>query len=159
MRYLYNEADLNILKKKKTSLYFFFALDFVLEVVIVLICLLLSNYHSKLVFSIVGSILSIFVVLYLIYLIDRFTKLDHLIREYEVLLNCKETIFKGSVIEISHSLTTLPDGTKAYKVIVKNDEESRALLLSDLFDINVLENKEYKFSTYYDYIRGFEDEL
>ena len=159
MRYLYNESGFNTIKKKKSSFYLFFALDFVLEVTVVLLCLLLSNYHTRLVFSIVGSILSIFVVFYLIYLIDHFRKISHLVKEYEALLKGEETIVKGSVIEIPNSLTTLPDGTKAYKVTVKNDEGSRVLLLSDLFDINILENKKYKFSTYYDYIRGYEDEL
>lgn len=159
MRYLYSESGLNTIKKKKNSFYLFFALDSVLEIAVVLLCLLLSSYHTRLVFSIVGSILSIFVFFYLIFLIDHFRKIDHLVREYEALLNGEETIIKGTVVEIPTHLITLPDGTKAYKVIVKNDKESRVLLLSDLFDINILENKEYKFSTYYDYIRGFEDEL
>ena len=159
MRYLYDESNFNALKKKKSHLYWLFAVDFVMEVVIVLICLLLSNYHSKLVFSIVGSVLSIGVVFFLIYLIDRFKKTDHLVKEYEALLKGKETIVEGTVIEISPTPITLPDGTKAYTVIVENGEENRTLLLSDIFDINILENKKYKFSTYYDYIRGFKDEI
>ena len=159
MRYLYNELDFKELKKKKSFLYLFFAMDFIVEVGIVLVCLLLSNYHSKLVFSIVGSVLSIFVVFLLIFLIDCFRKINHLIKEYEVLLNGKEEIVKGDVVEISPTPITLPDKTKAYKVIVKNNEESRTLLLSDIFDSNMIENKKYKFSTYYGYIRGIEDEL
>ena len=159
MRYLYNEANLNSLKKKKSHLYWLFAMDFVLEVSIVLICLLLSNYHSKLAFSIVGSVLSIGVIFFLIYLIDRFKKFDHLAKEYEALLKGKETIIEGDVIDISSTPTTLPDGTKAYTIIVKYKKENHTLLLSDIFDINIIENKKYKFSTYYDYIRGLEDEL
>lgn len=159
MKYLYNESDFNFLKKRKSYLYWFFALDFILEVAVILVCLLLSNYHSKLVFSIIGSIISICVVFFLIYLIDRYKKIDHSIREYEVLLKGKDIFVEGDVVETSLTPITLPDGTKAYKVIVKNDEESRTLLLSDIFDIKIIENKKYKFSTYYDYIRGFEDEL
>lgn len=159
MRYLYDESNFNTLKKKKSHLYWLFAADFAIEVAIVLICLLLSNYHSKLVFSIVGSVLSIGVVFFLIYLIDRFKKMDHLIKEYEALLKGKDTIIEGDVIEISPTPITLPDGTKAYTVIVKSGEENRTLLLSDIFDIGIIENKKYKFSTYYDYIRGFKDEI
>ena len=159
MRYLYDESNFNTLKKKKTHLYWLFAVDFAIEVAIVLICLLLSNYHSKLVFSIVGSVLSIGVVFFLIYLIDRFKKTDHLVKEYEALLKAKDTIIEGDVIEISPTPITLPDGTKAYTVIVKSGEENRTLLLSDIFDINIIENKKYKFSTYYDYIKGFKDEI
>ena len=159
MRYLYNESDFNTLKKKKSHFYWLFAIDYGVEVAIFLICLLLSNYHSKLVFSIVGSALSIGVIFFLIYLIDRFKKIDHLIKEYEFLMRGKETIVDGDIVEISPAPITLPDGTKAYTVIVKNDEESHTLLLSDIFDIKIIENKKYKFSTYYDYIRGFEDEL
>lgn len=159
MKYLYNESDFKALTKKKMHLYWLFAIDFALEVAIVLICLLLSNYHSKLVFSIVGSVLSIGVIFFLIYLIDRFRKTNHLIKEYETLLRAKEVMVEGDVIETSPTSITLPDGTKAYTVVVKNDEESHTLLLSDIFDINIIENKKYKFSTYYDYIRGFEDEL
>ena len=129
-----------------------------MEAAIVLICLLLSNYHSKLAFSILGSILSIGVIFFLIYLIDRFKKLSHLVKEYEVLLRGKDVIVKGEVIEISPSPVTLPDGTKAYKVIVKSEDENHSLLLSDIFDASFIENKKYKFSTYYDYIRGYEDE-
>ena len=159
MRHLYNESDFNALTKKKSHLYRLFVADFALEAAIVLICLLLSNYHSKLVFSIVGSALSVCVVCFLIYLIDRFKKTNHLIKEYETLLRAKEIIVEGNVIETSPTPITLPDGTKAYTVVVKNDEESRTLLLSDIFDINIIQNKRYRFSTYYDYIKGFEDEL
>ena len=158
MRYLYNEDNFTILKKKKSHLYWLFAVDSVLEVAIVLICLLLSSYHSKLVFSIVGSALSICAVFLLIYLIDCYRKTDHLVREYEVLLNGNDVIIEGVVIEISPTPITLPDATKAYKVIVKTEEENHTLLWSDIFDVDIMKNKKYKFSTYYDYIRGFEDE-
>ena len=69
MKYLYSESELNSLKKKSNIFYLFFALDFSVEIAIILICLFLSNYHTKLVFSIVGSIFSIIVVFVFIYLL------------------------------------------------------------------------------------------
>ena len=156
MKYLYNENDFNILQKKKSYFYWLFVLDFVLEVIIVLLCLFLSNYHSKLLFSIIGSALSIFVIFFLIYLIDYFGKINHLIKEYFALLNSKDVIIEGVVINASDTLTTLSDGTKAYKITVKSDENSYVILLSDIFDMNIAENQKYKFATYYNYIKGFE---
>lgn len=159
MKYLYNENDFAIIKKKKNKIYLFFVLDFCLEVGIILICFLLSTYHTKLLFSIIGSIFSILVAFFLVYLIDRLLKLNHLIREYDALLHAKDSVIKGEIVDISSSPITLPDGTKAFQVMIKQKDSNRILLLSDLFDANVLELKSYKFLIYYDYIRGFEDEI
>lgn len=159
MKYLYSELELNNLKKKSNIFYLFFALDFGVEIAIILICLFLSNYHTKLVFSIVGSIFSIIVVFVFIYLLDRFIRTRHMLREYEALLKGQETIVEGTVIEVDSKVTTLQDGTKVYKVLVKNNDKSRVLLLSNIFEPTILELKTYKFSTYFDYIRGFDDEV
>ena len=131
MKYLYNESNFNDLKKKKSHLCWFFVIDFALEAAIVLICLLLSNYHSKLVFSIVGSVLSIGVVFFLIYLIDRFKKLDHLIKEYEALLRGKEIIVEGETSNNNPAFDESVVTKDNFEMKVSEYADAQEMLLAD----------------------------
>lgn len=158
MNYLYNDVDLaKITYHKKRNLYLslmFFAL-FVISLVTFII---VSSYKTKLLFSILASVIGSVFIFFAIMFLYMFLYYRRLENEYNTLLISEEATFKCEVLEQSDFLTTLPDKSRCYEVMVKIKEDEKILYLSEIFSDVTLVPGKCQIAVSFDYIKGYKYE-
>ena len=156
MNYLYNESDLNELTRmKKRNLFIFFIFVF-LFVASLTIFIVVSSYKTRLLFSILSSVSGFIFVAFMIFFLSKYFYLRRVENEYRTLLESKETIIKCEVLECSEFLTTLPDKSRCYEVLIKKDDKETIYYLSELFD--TIKPGKCRLVISYDYIKGYQYE-
>lgn len=131
---LYNQEDyFKITKKKNAHLFFIFLLAF-LFVATLIVFILISSFKTKTLFSVLSSIIELAIAVFLIFFIDKYFYLKRLHNEYLYLLNNKNHIVKCEVLACSDFLTTLPDKSRCYEVMVKVEDKQSIYYLSEIFN-------------------------
>ena len=150
----YNQEDyLKIDKQKKTNLLLIIILS-VLFVVILLTAIFVSNYKTRFIFSLVTSLVEFVIVVFLIYFVSKYLYLKRIKNEYFILLESKDKVIRGEILEISDFLTTLPDRSRCYEVMVKVDDKETVYYLSMIFDREYLKVGPCELIVSSDYIKG-----
>lgn len=155
---LYTEEGLiKLEKEKKTALIIFCVLQGVAWLSFIL-GLVLSNYHTQLVFKIVVSIVFTILFIFSAIFFSKWFYLKKLSHEYSILLNKDGlTTFRITINEIKEEVTTLPDGSRVREVICTLKEEKRRFLISEIFDDVLPIGKELSIHVKFDYIVGYKD--
>ena len=158
MNILYNEEGLNKINKEKNTVKWIFILFAFLFVVALTVFIATSTYEFKLVMSIISSIVcSIFIVLFIFFL-SKFIYLRRLSFEYETLLGSKNKNIKCEILECSSFVTTLPDKSKCYEVLIKKDDKELIYYLSEIFDANEITPGKCVIAVSNDYLKGYQYE-
>lgn len=158
MNYLYNEEDLQKLYKEKKTNMWLFVLFIVLFVASTLTFTLVSNYHSRTLWSIIASVVgSIFVALF-IYFLAKFIYLKRTYSEYQTLLTSTGKNIKCEILECSDFITTLPDKSRCYELLTKKDDKETIYYLSELFDTSIFKSGRAVINVSYDYVKGYQYE-
>ena len=158
MKYLYNEIDLNKLTKSKKRNLLLMILFFALFVISLVAFLLLSSYKNRILFSILASVIGLCFVLVAIYFVYRFAYLKRLVTEYSTLLGSSGTSVNCEILECSNFLTTLPDKSRCFEVLVKVNDKESIYYLSEIFDREDFKPGKCKILVSYDYIKGYQYE-
>lgn len=158
MKYLYNEKDLNeIIKLKKRNL-FLVILFFVLFAASLVVFLVVSSYKYRILFSILASVIGLALALFAIYFFYRLMYLKRIETEYSVLLSSDDTSINCEILECSDFLTTLPDKSRCYEVLVRTKDKDSIYYLSEIFDKEEFKPGMCKILVSYDYIKGYQYE-
>lgn len=150
----YRQEDLNnINKKKKSSLIFViaFAVTFVITL---LVFVIISTYKTRLLFSIISSVIEIIIVIFEIYFIGKYLYLRRISNEYATLLNAKDEIIRCEILSCSDFFTTLPDRSRCYEVLVKKEDEESIYYLSEIFNRDDIKPGICEVAVSSDYIKG-----
>ena len=158
MKYLYNEIDLNKLTMLKKRNLLLMILFFALFVISLVTFLLLSSYKNRILFSTLASVIGLGFVLVAIYFVYRFAYLKRLVTEYSTLLGSEDVSIKCEILECSDFLTTLPDKSHCYEVLVKVNDKENIYYLSEIFDREDFKPGKCKVLVSYDYIKGYQYE-
>ena len=138
----YNQEDYQkLLKQKKLNL--LFVIGFVILFVLVLVGLIIaSSYKTRMLFSIIASVIELIVVVFTLFFTGKYLYLKRLSNEYKVLLESKEDTIKCTVLACSDFLTTLPDKSRCYDY------------LSEIFDRDNIKPGLCEISISNDYVVG-----
>ena len=158
MTKLYNQDDLLKINKEKKKFLILMISFCVLFVVILLICLLLSNYKYRLLWSLLTASLDSITIIFIVYFASRFIYLKRLSSEYETLLNKENIVIECEILECSSFITTLPDRSRCYEVLYKIDDKEQICYLSEIFDREEIKPGKCKIITAFDYLKGYEYE-
>ena len=158
MIFLYNDNDLRELTKLKKRNLFLSLLFFALFVISLIIFVVVSTYKTRILFSITSSVVGFVLVAFGIFFISKFSYFKRLETEYQTLLNKEEKTIKCEILECSDFLTTLPDKSRCYEVLIKTDEREIAYYLSEIFNREDIKPGKCKIVVSYDYIKGYQYE-
>lgn len=158
MTNLYTEAGLQEIEKNK-KLHLFLMLAFiVLTIVSFVVFVVLATYKSRTFFSILCSVTTTSFALVSTFFLAKYFHIKRVLYEYSYLLSSTSTIVKGKIIKCSDFLTTLPDRSQCYEVLVSKDDKEVIYYLSALFDDIKLKEENVKLVVFQDYIKGYEYE-
>ena len=150
----YNQEDyLKIDKQKKVNILLIIIMC-VLFVAILLTAIFVSNYKTRFIFSLVTSLVEVVIVVFFIYFIGKYSYLKRIKNEYFILLESKDEVIRGEILEVSDFLTTLPDKSRCYEVMVKVDDKETIYYLSMIFDREYLNEGSCELLVSSDYING-----
>lgn len=158
MNYLYTKSGLEELEQAKKKNLTFMVLSIVFAMISLVIFLFVATYKTRLLFSILSSVITLLFVLIFIYFISKFLYLKRLCFEYSYLLESKDQVIKCEVLKCSDFLTTLPDKSRCYEVMVKKDDKELIYYLSEIFDINDIKEGKCSLVIYNDYLKGYKYE-
>lgn len=150
---LYNEGDLNmLLKKTKTA--FVFAIVFLsLSIVSLTLFIVFSFYEMKLLFQIVGSIVSFAFAALTIYFFDCNSFFKRIATEYLNILKDEGEKVEVKIIDINRRITTLSDKSTVYEIDCLDNKEVKTIYLSSLFEPFLQKNKSYDLVVALNYVK------
>lgn len=158
MTFLYNDNDLlEIAKSKKRNL-FLSLMFFTLFVISLIIFVIVSTYQTRVLFSIISSVVGFGFVAFGIFFLSKFSYLKRLENEYQTLLTSEEKTIKCEILECSDFLTTLPDKSRCYEVLTKAEDKETIYYLSEIFNRDDFKPGKCKIVVSYDYIKGYQYE-
>lgn len=150
-----NLLELKTKQKKFKILFLCFLFAFVISLVTFI---LVANFETRTLFSVIGSICSTILFYFFLYFVFKFKYFKRLTKDFEFIMNEKEKTTIASFIDISEKPITLPDKSSAYVVKINTLKGKRTIYLSSLFINDLFNvNSRYKFYIVSDYIVGFED--
>ena len=104
---LYNENDLNIILKKTKKSFVFFIVALSLSVISILSFVLFSVYEMRLLFQILGSIVSVLLTGLTIYLLDRNLFYRRVATEYLNIFKEEGVELDVKIVDVQNKITTL----------------------------------------------------
>ena len=150
----YNQEDyLKLNKQKNLNLILIIGLS-VLFVAVLLVFIFVSNYKTRFIFSLITSLIDFIIVVFLIYFVGKYLYLKRINNEYFTLLESNDEIVKCEVLEVSDFLTTLPDKSRCYEVMVMVEDKQSVYYLSEMFDRESIKTGYCELSVNSDYIKG-----
>ena len=155
---LYTKEGLASLEKEKKNVLIVFLILQGIAWLSFVLGLVLSNYHTQLVFKIVISI--VFTVLFILsaVIFSKWYYLKKLVHEYGILFERSNEIKYHTVInEVKNDIITLPDGSRVREVICNIKDEKRRFVISEIFDDVLPTNKEITIAVKFDYVVGYND--
>ena len=158
MTYLYNEEGLNQINKEKKTNMWLFALFVFLFVVSTIVFILVSTYETKVVFSIISSVVGSIFVVVAIFFLSKYLYLKRLSFEYETLYTSENKKIQCEILECSSFITTLPDKSKCYEVLIKCNDRESIYYLSNIFDNELIKPGKCLIVVSHDYLKGYQYE-
>ena len=158
MTSLYNEQDLLKIKKEKKVCAWLLATFVALFVIALTVFLIVSKYQTRLLFSILASVVCSGFVVFVVFFSFKFVYLKRVANEYQTILEGEEKKISLEILECSSFTTTLPDKSRCYEVLTKKDDKETIYYLSELFDIDVIKPGKCVISVSYDYLKGYQYE-
>lgn len=152
---LYNESDLSILIKKTRQSFVLFVAFLSLSIVCLLSFILFSFYEMKLLFQILGSIVTVIFAGLTIYFLDRNLFFKRIATEYLNILNEEGDELVIQIINISNRITTLSDKSTVYEITGLYGKKAKTYYLSSLFDPCFEVNKSYRVITASNYVKEY----
>ena len=150
----YNQEDyLKLNKQKNLNLILIIGLS-VLFVAVLLVSIFISNYKTRFIFSLITSLIDFIIVVFLIYFVGKYIYLKRINNEYFTLLESNDEIVKCEILEVSDFLTTLPDKSRCYEVMVMAEDKQSVYYLSEIFDRESIKTGYCELSVNSDYIKG-----
>ena len=158
MTYLYNKEGLEQINKEKKTNMFLFILFASLFAVALIVFVVVSSYKTRLLWSILSSVVcSIFIVLFFFFL-SKYLYLKRIENEYKTLLETENKKIKCVILTCSDFITTLPDKSRCYEVLIKKDDKEVIYYLSEIFDREVIKEGQCTIITSFDYLKGYQYE-
>lgn len=155
---LYTQSGLKDIEKLKKYNLFLMCLFIGLSIVSFILFIVFATYKTRVLFANLCSIITTVLVFIFIYFLFKHLHIKRIQNEYSYLLDTKRNIIECQIIECSNYLTTLPDKSKCYEVMVSYDGREVIYYLSEIFDINDIKVGTYKLDIFNDYIKGYEYE-
>lgn len=152
---LYNENDLNIILKKTKNSFVLFIVCLSLSVISILSFILFSIYEMRLLFQIIGSIISVLLVGLTIYLLDRNLFYRRVATEYLNILKEKGVELSVKIVDVQNKITTLSDKSMVYEVTYLDGKKTKTIYLSFLFEPELEKDKEYRIISALNYVKGY----
>ena len=152
---LYNEKDLNTLLKKTKNSFIFIWIFLGLFVTSATCFILLSTYELRILFEVLGSIISTLFVLLVIFFIFKNKYFYRLANEYSTILfdnGIKQTFVVES---FKKEKTTLMDNSTVYEINIITNEKIKTIYLSSLFEPAFIAGKKYEFVLVQNYIKEY----
>lgn len=152
---LYNENDFIILINKTKQSFVCFIVFVSLFVASIAAFILLSFYEMRLLFQILGSVISVLFAAFSIYFLDRNLFFRRLASEYLNILNDNGKESRVKILEINDKIITLSDKSKVYEITCLEAKKTRVIYLSSLFDLSLKKDKEYRIITAFNYVKEY----
>lgn len=152
---LYNRDDLNILLRKTKRSFVFFIIFLSLAIISMASFILFSFYEMRVLFQIVGSLVSLLFVGLAIYFIDRNLFYKRVATEYLNILNEKGTTFNVKVTEFDKKVITLSDKSTVYEITCLDGKKSRVFYLSSLFEPKLVKDISYRIVAFSNYVKEY----
>lgn len=152
---LYNENDLNIILKKTKKSFVLFIVALSLSIVSILSFILFSVYEKKLLFQILGSIISFLLVALTIYLLDRNLFLKRIATEYLNIYKEEGVELNIKIVDVKNRITTLSDKSMVYEITYLDGKKTKTIFLSYLFEQVFEKDKDYRIITALNYVKGY----
>ena len=153
----YEESELKRLQKKRTIDIVLTVLDALAFVAILVLSLVLSNYHNQRAFQIIAAIGLPLTALPLVLLISLIRFYKKAAKEYAAMLQEKPKSVSGLVLAVADKPISLPNSTRVYSIRVQSADGIRYIYLSALFDCPFENGKFYRFQVVNDFIWGYEE--
>ena len=158
MTYLYNEEGLKQINKEKKTNLWLFALFVFMFVASITVFILVSTYDTKVAFSIISSVVGSIFVVFAIFFLSKYTYLRRLFFEYETLLISENKKIQCEILECSSFITTLPDRSKCYEILIKYNDKEHIYYLSNIFDNEPIKPGKCLIAVSHDYLKGYQYE-
>ena len=155
---LYNDKDLKVIENKKKLTLFWLILCLSIFVIGLVVFLLLSSYKTRLLFSIITSIFETVVILFALFFIFKFNYLKRIYGEYKTLHTTTYKKVHCEILKCSDFITTLPDRSRCYEVLVNIDDKEVIYYLSEIFNYKDIKEGKALILIASDYIVGYEYE-
>lgn len=155
---LYNDKDLQVIEKKKKLALVFLILSFVLFAIGLTVFLIVSSYKTRLLFSIIASIVETAFVLVGLFFIFKFNYLKRIYVEYKTLQTTAYKKVECEILKCSDFITTLPDRSRCYEVLVSVGDKEVIYYLSEIFNYKDIKEGKALILVASDYIVGYEYE-
>ena len=155
---LYNQDDLNMLLKKTQKSFALFVIFLSLAVASLVSFIFLSFYELKVLFQIIGSIITCLFGGFCIYFLDRNLFFRRISTEYISILNEKGSEIVVTITDIKDKTITLADKSTVYEIICEGEKKSKTIYLSFLFEPCLEMNKTYRITTAFNYIKDYYEE-
>lgn len=152
---LYNENDLNIILKKTKKSFVFFIVALSLSVISILSFVLFSVYEMRLLFQILGSIVSVLLTGLTIYLLDRNLFYRRVATEYLNILKEEGVELDVKIVDVQNKITTLSDRSMVYEITYLDGKKTKTIHLSFLFEPELEKDKEYRIISALNYVKGY----
>ena len=158
MTLLYNEQDLLKIKKEKKVCACLLATFVALFVIALTIFLVVSRYQTRILFSILSSVVCSGFIVFVIFFSFKFAYLKRVVNEYQIILDSEDKKISLEILECSSFTTTLPDKSRCYEVLTKKDDKETIYYLSELFNPSEIKPGKCVISAVYDYLKGYQYE-
>ena len=126
-----------------------------LSIVSILSFILFSVYEKKLLFQILGSIISFLLVALTIYLLDRNLFLKRIATEYLNIYKEEGVELNIKIVDVKNRLTTLSDKSMVYEITYLDGKKTKTIFLSYLFEQVFEKDKDYRIITALNYVKGY----
>ena len=126
-----------------------------LSIVSILSFILFSVYEKKLLFQILGSIISFLLVALTIYLLDRNLFLKRIATEYLNIYKEEGVELNIKIVDVKNRITTLSDKSMVYEITYLDGKKTKTIFLSYLFEQVFEKDKDYRIITSLNYVKGY----
>ena len=155
---LYNDCDLKVIEKKKNITLFLLILCLSIFVIGLIVFLLISTYKTRLLFSVITSIFETTTILFALFFAFKFNYLKRIYVEYKTLQTTTYKKVHCEILKCSDFITTLPDRSRCYEVLVSIDDKEVIYYLSEIFNYKDIKEGKALILVASDYIVGYEYE-
>lgn len=155
---LYSEEELNKLHSKIKFLKILYILIAILFVVGEFLLIFFASYFLKGLYMAFVSVLAIVSIFGFIYFFDKRRYLLIIYSEFATILNSKSSKKKVAVIKSGTKAITLADSSCVYEIIYKDRDKQQIIYLSNIFENNFVEGKNYTILESCGYIVGYKNE-
>ena len=155
---LYTASTLEEIKKSKKINLALMTIFIVFSCISLVFFIIFANYYTRIIFSIISSVVVTILIFFFIFFLFKYLYIKRIYDEYDYLLNTKGTLVKCEVLKCSTFLTTLPDKSRCYEVLVKKDDKEFIYYLSEIFNYEDIKEGNCTLDIYVDYIKGYQYE-